>query len=273
MLHYSILFCLGAPMSNQYGYGYLTKEDLIAFRGKLSEGAWQSIDVTSYLHPNRIIPDSVSDFYILFKLLVLYALENLIDVISGTSVVLLELDQAWDGLQRILHTRLLLFELDGTEEEREAAIKLRPLLLYQGGLGHTQFELKDEATFGKAQVALARSADLAPLIALLGLEELIDRIEKKSLELEGALKPGESRSSRIRSAISQCVFTLNGVHSILENMERQATPGAFQEKLAALRAPFEELQKIGQARRDKEAKKSKEQKAGENEFVFAASTD
>lgn len=242
---------------SRYGYGYLTKEDLIAFQEEFNKGVWAEHDISSVYHKERKLPEQLEklSLFQVMKLRAIYSIEHLVETIGANLVVLGEQDQKWDRWQRILENKISGFELEGTPAQQEAAAILRDRLLFEGGLGHTKFPTDQEAAFGKAQVALARSRELAPLVALLGLAPLIQSIEEQTNALDAARTPGDTgasdpRSVRIAKATAACALAINQIHGILDGLLLHATPSLIQ-TLRSLLAPFEELRRTGQSRRPK----------------------
>jgi hypothetical protein len=236
-------------MARGFGYGYLSRKSLIAFREELTQEAWRS--VPAVIEVTRKLPEDTSglSFYSLGKLLIIYAIDDLIEVMGPEDVVLLDIDGEWDDLQRDLDFELTIKERKGTAEEKADAQTAKPILL-PDGLRQTGYEASREVEFGKSQVAIARSDKTAPLVARLGLTDLINKIEQKTIALEALHKRSlneqenrESPSQKRKRLIATAAAVINDVHSFLDRIQQRTPPGNPKETVDSLLTPFLELLK------------------------------
>jgi hypothetical protein len=225
-------------MARGYGYGLVTKEALIAFRSDLDRGIWKETQVIK--DPKRRLPDpNGTSILVMLKLLVSYAIDDLIDAMGPEETALLSLDGEWDDLQKDLEFELALKKRRGTPEEKLAATQIEPIL-FPVGLSHTLYDIPKEITFGKSQITIARSDKALPYMVLLGLEPFIQKIQEKTLELEEASK-NQSPAVRIRRYSSICAATLTDTRAILEQMLSREQPGPAKDALEARLVPFQTL--------------------------------
>jgi hypothetical protein len=254
-------------MARGFGYGYLSKKALTAFRDELNQEAWKS--VPAVIEVTRKLPKDASElsFYSLGKLLIIYAIDDLIEVMGPEDVILLDIDGEWDNLQRDLDFELTIKERKGTAEEKVDAQTAKSILL-PDGLRQTGYEASREIEFGKSQVAIARSEKTAPLVARLGLKDLINKIEQKTLELEALHKRSlneqenrESPSQKLKRLIATSAAVINDVHSLLERIQQRTPPGNAKEAVDSLLAPFLELLKRAEPPHPKTARATEPPKA------------
>ena len=238
-------------MARGYGYGVVSKEALIAFRDELNRGAWEQTSIKK--DPKRKLPDDLSalDVFSLIKLLVVYSIDELIDVL-GPEQTAQSIDGEWDDLQKDLEFELELKLRRGTPQEKAASTLLKPILL-PVGLSQTQYDIPREVTFGKAQLAIARSEKATPHVALLGLQPILDKIEAKTTELE-ATSTNEAPSARIRRLSALCAATITDTRSTLEQLLARTIPGPAHDSLSQRLAPF--LALLESAPKPKESKES-----------------
>ena len=244
-------------MARGYGYGFVSKEALIAFRDAMEKGVWSSTQVIK--DPKRRLPDANSTSVLsMVKLVVIYAIDDLIDAMGPENTALLGLDGEWDDLQKDLEFELSLKKRRGTPEEKAAALHIEPTLL-PVGLSHTQYDIPKEIAFGKAQVAIARSEKVASYVALLQLEPFIKKIELKTLEMDEA-STNESPYARTRRYSTACAAALTDTRAILEQILSREQPGATRDALEARLLPYETLlQHTSKPKETKEETKAPEE--------------
>lgn len=236
----------------QYGYGYVPEKGFIAFARDLSSGAWQAVVIPKKLDPaaERWHATALMDLprAAYWKLRASSAIEWLRAALGvGTAEVLEALDGNWDRLQRRLHHRIGDAEDDNVAAHREAAKRLRGLLLSGNGTAQTNIGYDEEVDFGWNQVELASKGAAAADVKLLGLDALIHEINTATNDLAKGLgrTPGQKRTAprfaRIRAALAECAGAFNGVHDDIAWAIAHSEPGPEQDGLKALLGPFEGL--------------------------------
>jgi hypothetical protein len=233
-------------MGQSYGYGSVSEQGFVAFEKSLEEGAWQAVETKRLLGADKLLAKGLDGLGVLAmgKLRVRGAIDALAQALAGQSSAGV-LDTAWDRLQTRLDAELALKATDEDEGVVAAAKRARAVLLAGEGTAQTQFTHKDEVTFGRTQVRLAKTQPLAADVALLGVASTIARIGDATEALAKALGgDGDralARSLQVRGAWTNCVAAFNGVHDDLAWLLANTAPGAEREKVSALLAPFERL--------------------------------
>lgn len=240
----------------RYGYSYLSDKQLLSFlQSEMERGEWGKIDTSKYQDTAQLPPEGLLDLPVLlvFKLWLFWALSGLARTLGILdTTVLLKLDEAWDSFQRQLHFQLAFFAAGLDQAKKEAALRLREVMLLGDGLAQTRLSYDDEADFGYRQIALSKEEGHAKDIALLGIEPLFESILASTSALEKGLgrTPGDTRrgprSKRVEAALNDCRATCLLVHKGLERLSKTTPAGPQKEMLEKLLAPLVDMLGRGQ---------------------------
>lgn len=253
------------------GYKGLTEKNLVGFHTELAAGGWASVDVDAARKQARGRGELPALAF--FKLLVVEAIDGLVAA-QGADNDVQRCDGPWDDAQRRLVLTVQLRMLSPDLAVRADAAVVQAQLCPDGSTSMTSLEAEDEVDFARNQVRLARSPGFAPLVARLGLEELVDEIERRTDDLARALgRDGEARSAarwqRVQQAKRACVGAFNFAHEGVTKLAETAADPLEKARYEELLAPFERLL----ARRttanaqegDAEEKDGEEEKGGAEE--------
>jgi hypothetical protein len=181
------------------------------------------------------------------KLRATWSIAALRDAVGAGSEVLVQLDDAWDSLQRKLNFSLGLAGEDKDKDNRDAAARLRDVLLLGNGTAQTTLGWNEEVDFGRQQVELTAKGALAEDAKKVGVQPLLAEISAATEALSCGLGRGSgqrragTRAARVREALAECAAAFNGIHSDLEWLIAHAEPGEARARLEQMLAPFQAL--------------------------------
>lgn len=235
--------------TTRYGYGNVSEKGYMAFTHDLSEGAWASVDISTYDNPERLLPADPLQVPrdIELKLRATWAIATLRDALGASPEVLAGLDGRWDATQRKFNHILGAAAEDNNAAVREAAQRCRGALLEGNGIAQTIRTYDKEVDFGRNQVALMSSGPLVADVTLLDLAAIRAEIHQATEALAQGIgrAPGEKRDlprfERIRATRAACATAFNGIHQDLCWLIEHTPAGAVRTQLEALLAPFEAL--------------------------------
>jgi hypothetical protein len=224
---------------------FVTAEAFIAFKQILEQDEWEMIDITSYVGPNWVMKRSVGDApaTVLRKVRMLWALTNLEIVRKGAGDAKMR-DRHWDNMQKRLFAFIDAASMHADANIREAAERLRKLLLLGAGQAQTKLKYHQEVDFGRQQVEITSSGEAAADIALLGLEQAIDDIRQATEDLALCIGYGQGSmtpAARVRAAMTACCTTFDAIATELEWIAEHGEIGIDRTRAAELRAPLEAL--------------------------------
>lgn len=204
------------------GFTYVKSKGFISLREDIQSGArWKDINTSMYEDPSKPadIPLHKQPFPVKAKVRILRALGALLSALGAGLLDIL--DAAWDKTQRRFLLRVAFLLLDDDPQRQAAAQKIRrhPQLFLGDGTGQTNLPVRLEIDWGRQQIAILRSPEFAPLVALLELGEFVDEIERTTKELAQAVGRGEgevaddtiTRQKRIEIALKECRQACNSV--------------------------------------------------------------
>jgi hypothetical protein len=233
------------------GYSFVPEKGFIAIVRDLSEGAWKDVALKKYDAPDRKLDGKLlmsAPRPVVWKLMLMWAVGDLqLALGMGLAELLDRLDVDWDRVERRFH-----FAVAGAEEHddpahREAAGRVRAMMLMGNGTAQTNLGYDEEVDFGRQQVLLASKAPLSDDIKRLGLGGHVADIDNATEALAAGLgrAPGQkratARSVRIREALVACSSAFNTVHDEIVWLLAHTVPGETHDLLTALLAPLEAL--------------------------------
>ncbi|WP_438031877.1 hypothetical protein [Sorangium sp. So ce204] len=230
----------------RYGYSFVPDRGFSAFSRDLDGGAWKDVSIKKYDTPDRMPPQLVeAPRPVAWKLRATWciaALDEALGIASATELA--ALDAEWDAAQRALHHFVASAEEGEDAAVREAASRIRAVMLKGNGTEQTRLGYDPEVDFGRSQVAAAKRSMEADLKKI-GAGAHLKRIEKATEALArgigrggGEKRPG-TRAKRLRAAISGCVTAFNAIHDEITWLLAHSAPGGKQrQQLEALHAPF-----------------------------------
>ncbi len=230
-----------------YGYSYVSDKAFVAFSHDLSEGAWKSVSIAKYDTPDQLLITLAHDapLPVLWKLRIVWVLATLKQALGSSKLD--ELDGAWDSVQRRMHYRLAENAESKDPEVRQAAERLRGLLLQGGGTGQTMLDYDEEVDFGRQQQELVKEPQAAADVKKLKLGELLAEIAATTEALatgtgrKAGTKRGGAPSTQQREALTACSAAFNGVHDDIAWFVEHTPTGPERDKYMELQAPFEAL--------------------------------
>lgn len=234
----------------RYGYSFVSDKGFISFLRDLSEGEWKDVNLKKYDAADQMPTASLLEAPrpVVWKLRARWAIGTLGDVLGAASAeVLASLDTSWDSTQRRAYHILGAASEDSDPAKREAAGRLRSVLLAGNGTAQITFSYDDEVDFGRNQILLTESGGLADDAKKIGIAALLKEIETTTEALAKGLGrgPGQKRagprSVRLRDALAACSASFNAIHEEMEWMAEHTPAGAARKLLEDLRAPFEAL--------------------------------
>lgn len=155
--------------------------------------------------------------------------------------------QTWSRAERRFMTALDLLALDDDPAVVSDSVRVRELLGDGGGTGMVNRSADEKVDFGRHQIALAATPEVAALVAKLGLGDRLDAIRERTHDLavalgrDGTKKERLPRSRRIERAVDACATVFNQTHEVLSCELAHTTEPAARHTLETLRAPFELL--------------------------------
>ncbi len=228
-------------------YAYVPEEGFEGFAQELSQGAWALIDTKDFEGAGQAAAKPLCDapLQVTWKLRVAWVLVEL-GAARGGADLAKDVDNAWDGTQKRLAGLLAAGTHDKAHEKRAAAARLQKAFLLGAGSGQTKLRYQQEVDFGRTQAQLAKEAQYAADIALLGLDSLVTEIEEATDALAEAIGHGQGKgrrpSERRRAALGACSTTFAAVADSIAWVIRHGTP-ADQPRAQALLVSFHALAK------------------------------
>lgn len=163
----------------------------------------------------------------------------------ATSTFCIAADKSsWDSTQKRLKALLDAAAVHPDAQVREAAERLRKALLLGAGEAQTKLKYQQEVDFGRQQVELASSSQVAADIALIGLGSVIDDIRDTTEALANAIGHGTSPqilSKQLQAATTSCRATFASVATDLAWIIDHGTLDINRARATKLRAPLEAL--------------------------------
>lgn len=233
-----------------FGYSYVTEKGFISFLRDLSQGAWKEVVIKKWDAPDHTPTTSLLEAPrpVVWKLRATWGIRALSEVLGGASAeVLAGLDAEWDSVQRKLHFQLGAAGEDSDSATREAALRLRSVLLAGNGTAQTGYSYDDEVDFGWQQLELAGKGALADDAKKLGLAPILKQVESTTSALATGLgrsagqKRAAARSIRLREALAACTSAFNAIHDDIVWHAEHTPAGDTRKYLDELREPFEAL--------------------------------
>ena len=213
---------------SETSYAYVPEEGFEGFAQELSQGAWALIDTKDFGGAGQAAAKSLCDapLQITWKLRVAWVLAELAAARGGADQAK-DVDNAWDGTQKRFAGLLAAATHDKDTEKRAAAARLQKAFLLGAGSGQTKLRYQQEVDFGRTQAQLAKEAQHAADIALLGLLGVITEIEEATDALAEAIGHGQGEgrrpSERRRSALGACSTTFAAVADSIAWVTRHGT--------------------------------------------------
>ncbi|AUX34763.1 MULTISPECIES: hypothetical protein [Sorangium] len=229
----------------RYGYSFVPDRGFSAFSRDLGEGAWKDVSIKKYDTPDRMPPQLMeAPRPVAWKLRATWSIAALDEVLGIASASeLAALDAEWDAAQRALHHFVASAEEGEDAAVREAATRVRAVMLKGNGTEQTRLGYDAEVDFGRSQAAAAKRTMEADLKKI-GAGAHLKRIERATEALARGIGRGGgekrlgTRAKRLRAAISGCVTAFNAIHDEITWLLAHTAPGVQRQQLEALHAPF-----------------------------------
>ncbi|MFO0609627.1 MAG: hypothetical protein U0324_41095 [Polyangiales bacterium] len=142
-------------------------------------------------------------------------------------------DGPWQEAERRLARALSARAADPDPEVRTAAARVQSQIGAGGSSSLTARAADDAVSFARGQLALARSARLAPLVKRLGLEGMLDEIERRTNDLAAAASLAAEEEAALRER--HAVTAVCGASGVFERVHARIERAG--EKAAAAVAP------------------------------------
>lgn len=229
----------------QLSFTQVPAEGFVAFLQELATDDWATIDISSFLGPNRTParPLEEASVTVFSKLQLQWTLEVLAEIREGAGSAG-DRDRDWDTVQKRLKIRIDSAAVDEDMQKQEAAERLRKVMLMGAGQAQTKLKYQQEVDFGRQQVQRAATGQTAADIALLGLGGIITDIQRTSDALAAAIGYGQNTqppSERLRLALAACASMFSLVAGQLAWLAAHGQVGMEQTRAAKLRASLEAL--------------------------------
>jgi hypothetical protein len=226
-----------------YGFARVDADGFLGMLAVLRDGAWAEV-------PLPASPDQRSTEWHLLSLDV-RAKARLTEALGilreavGAEDRAVELDQAWDRLQRRLDGMLTADTYHDDPARQAAAQRLRKRLTLGSGTGQTGLSFHAEVDFGNRQCLLV-AQECAADVALLGYAPLFAAIDAATRALGEVLGRNDGagrvvRSERLRDALSGCVTAFNLTLAELDEALARLPEGPVRTRYVALQAPLRAL--------------------------------
>jgi hypothetical protein len=224
----------------RYGYGAVTPVQFVGFLGYLSQGAWATVGMRpegtgdTVFEEVRVLP--------FFKRVLGDAIHAVVLAQGGANDATAA-GPAWVLAERRFCAAVDLLVLDGDPAIMQAAKRVRDVLC-DGATDVVRRSADAKVDFGRNQLAVAATDDIAPLVAKLGLRDRLDDVRKCTDDLDGARNDEDGRTSRSRRIVQAtvaCAAAFNWVHEGLQIASQRATNALERESIDALIAPLEQL--------------------------------
>lgn len=227
------------------GYGALPPEALVGFQVELDQGAWKGVRVERY--ENGEHPLHEAPVRVFWKVSMRAGIAEVIAAQSLANEVA-ACDIEWDQAQRSFVFAVQHKTVARDPRVARAAQEVQKTLCMDGSTAMTGLDADAEVNFARNQLALAKTPAVAQNLALLGLDDELERIRTTTDDLARAIGRGDdtsarqvSRSRRILKATAACAVTFNHVHEGVEALVAQTADPATQAELRRLLAPMERL--------------------------------
>ncbi|TKD03203.1 hypothetical protein [Polyangium fumosum] len=210
-------------------YAHVPEEGFHGFAQELAQGEWALVDSKDFEGGGQgpAKPLCEAPLQVAWKLRIGWTLAEL-GAARGGADAAKDVDGAWDGTQKKFGG-LLLASHDKDPEKRAASARLQKAFLLGAGSGQTKLRYQQEVDFGRTQVQLAKEAQHAADIHLLGLDGVIAEIEETTDALADAIGHGQGTgrrpSERRRAALGACSTTFAAVADSIAWAIRCGTPG------------------------------------------------
>lgn len=221
------------------GYAAFSVHHFVGFQTDLSQGAWAAIDDTASRGHATI--DMSTGAY--FKRVLRAAIDGAVAAQRADNDVQ-RADAPWDDAERRFVLTVSVKALDDDPAVRADALKVQSQLCPEGKTTMTGLEAGEEVDYARNQLRLSRERDLAPVVQKLGLRPMLDEIERRTDDLDSALRKGDaavSRSRRIAAAQRRCVAAFNHVHEGLAMLASVEIRPKERATLDALIEPFNRM--------------------------------
>ncbi len=224
----------------RYGYGALTAVQFVGFLGHLSQGAWMSVGMRPEVTGETVFEEArVLPF---FKRVLGDAIHAVV-VAQGGANDATAAGPAWVLAERRFCAAVDLLVLDGDPAIVQAAKRVRDVLC-DGATDVVRRSVDAKVDFGRNQLAVAATDDLAPLVAKLGLRDRLEDVRRCTDDLDDTRQDEDGRTSRSRRIVQAtiaCAAAFNWVHEGLQIASQRATSAVARESIDALIAPLEQL--------------------------------
>ncbi len=210
---------------SQLSFAYIPLTGFAAFKATLATSPWSQVDTSAYNDPAKPLWDA--PLLVAVKVRVSRAVHGVLVASLGAGSAR-TCDQTWDGCQKRLNHGIGIHLASADNAQRDAALRLKTMLLLGAGEGQTRLRYQEEVDFGRKQVALVASGQGAADAALLGLTSTINEIAVATEALALAIGHGESvvaPHARRSKAVASCVLTFAWAAEYLDWMVSQAGPG------------------------------------------------
>lgn len=210
---------------SQPSFAYVPHSGFAAFGATLSTSPWSLVDTSAYNDPAKPLWDA--PLLVAVKIRVSRAVHGVLVASMGAGSAR-TCDQTWDGCQKRLNHGIGIHLASADTTKRDAAMRLKSMLLLGAGEGQTRLRYQEEVDFGRKQIALVASGQGAADVALLGLASTMNEIQVATEALAQAIGHGETvaapHARRIKATAS-CVLTFGWAAEYLDWMVSQAGPG------------------------------------------------
>jgi hypothetical protein len=223
----------------RFSHSATNENKILVLLDRLTEDNWKPV-------PRLQKIDLDSPALATVKTAVLADVEALAAAINGDFEGAIPEDVAWDKEQTRYDLRLRL-EAESDDPARvKAAEVLRRDTLMGGGTGQINLSFAEEVAFGTRQRELAAQEPYKSHIALLNLNDQVQRIDLTTRNLDAAVQRGiaagaTSRSQRVRNALAKVRTTLQWAHRTLDQLASKAHSKADRERAQSLAAPFDAI--------------------------------
>lgn len=226
-----------------YGFARVDADGFLGMLAVLRQGAWAEVPLPASSDQPTTEWNLLSQ-EVRAKVRLTEAL-GLLRQAVGAEDRAVELDQAWDRLQRRLDGMLTADTYHDDPDRQAAAQRLRKLLTLGNGTGQTGLSFQAEVDFGNRQ-ALLVGHECAADVALLGYGPLFVSIDAATRALAAVLGRNDGsgravRSERLRDALSRCVTAFNLTLAELDEGLARLPDGPVRARYAALQAPLRAL--------------------------------
>lgn len=226
---------------SQPSFAYVPHTGFAAFNATLATSPWSLVDTSAYNDPAK--PLWNAPLLVAVKVRVSRTVQGLLVAAMGAGSARI-CDQTWDGCQKRLNHGIGMHLASPDHDKRDAALRLKKILLLGAGEGQTRLRYQEEVDFGRKQVALVASGQGAADVALLGLGSTMNEIAVATEALALAIGYGESvvaPHARRAKATASCVLTFGWAAEYLAWMTSQAGAGDERALAMSLLATLDEL--------------------------------